>query len=156
MFSLNFFLRLLFGACINEKLDFFLTPLPKKALTVYPKKVFVEPLCVYCTYILSVGSMKKLSFVVSSIIFVYFLLLYHVLLVKMRILNSHDFLNLHSATGCLKFAHDILVLRGAWVESHSVYYHVRVWHWSPCAWKRYCYDTKQSQFFFSFTLLLKE
>ena len=90
--------------------------------------------------------MEQLSFVVSSIVFVHFLLPYHVLLVKMRILNSLDFLDIHSASGCLKSARDILVLRGAWVESHSVHCHVRVWHWNPRAWKRYCCETKQSQF----------
>ena len=90
--------------------------------------------------------MEQLSFVVSSIVFVHFLLPYHVLLVKMRILNSFDFLDIHSTSGCLKSAQDISVLRGAWVESHSVYCHVRVWHWSPRARKRYCCETKQSQF----------
>lgn len=64
--------------------------------------------------------MEQLSFVISPIVFSHLLLSHHVLLVKMRILDSLDFLDLHSATCYSKFAGDILILRGAWGESHSV------------------------------------
>ena len=96
-----------------------------------PTKTPIESLCVYCTYIFGVGSMKQLSFTVSSIVFIHLLLSYHVLLVKMRILNSLDFLDIRSTSGCLKFAHDILILRGARCERHKIYFHIRAWHWSP-------------------------
>ena len=88
--------------------------------------------------------MEQLLFVVPSIIFVHFLFLHHVLLVKMRILNSLDFPNTLSVSGCLKFAHDILVLRGTRIECHSMYFHIRAWHWSPRTWNRKSFGRKDS------------
>ena len=61
--------------------------------------------------------MEQLSFVISPIVFSHLLLSHHVLLVKMRILDSLVFLDLHSANCYSKFAGDILILRGAWDES---------------------------------------
>ena len=115
-----------------------------------PTKTPVESLCVYCTYIFSVSPMEQLPFVVSSIVFVHFLLSYHVLLVKMRILNPLYFREMHSTSGCLKFAHDTLILRGGWDESHSMYRHIRVWHWSPGDWKKNSFGRKKSysEFYF--------
>lgn len=60
--------------------------------------------------------MEQLSFVISPIVFSHLLLSHHVLLVKMRILDSLDFLDLLSATCYSKFAGDILILRGAWAR----------------------------------------
>ena len=112
------------------------------ALTMHPTKASVKTLCVYRRNIFSVGSMKELSLIVSSIVFIHFLLSHHVGLIKMRILNSLNFLNIHSASCCSNFLQDTLVLRGTWGECHFVYCHVRAWHWCPVLWKRHYWKTK--------------
>ena len=127
-------------------------PFQELKLTMRPTKTPIESLCVYCTYIFSVGSMEQKTFVVSSIVFIHFLLSHHVLLVKMRILNSLDFLDMHSTSGCLKFVPDNLILRGAWGKCHSIYFHIRAWHWSPRARKRNSFGRYNQCFQFYFPL----
>ena len=61
------------------------------------------------TDIFSVGSMKQLPFTISSKVFVHLLFSYHVTLVKMMILYSLYFLNVHSTSGSLVLAQDSLV-----------------------------------------------
>ena len=105
------------------------------SLTIYSTKASVETLCVYRNDIFGFGSMKQLSFNISSNVSFHFLLSYHVTFIKMRILNSLNFLNSQSVRGLFNFLYDTLVLRGTWGEFHRVYCHVRVWHWSPVLWK---------------------
>ena len=67
--------------------------------TMHPTEVFVKTLRVYRVYIVVRGTMKQLSFIISSwIALVHFLFSHQVGLVKMRILNSLDFLNIDSST----------------------------------------------------------
>ena len=77
-----------------------------------PAKASVKSLCVNMGNIFRVGSMEQLPFTIPAKVFVHLLFFYHVRLVKMRILYSFYFLNIHSTSGSLELAQDILVLSG--------------------------------------------
>ena len=66
------------------------------------------------TDIFRIGSMKQLSFTISSKVFVHLLFSYHVTLEKMRILYPLYFVNIHCTSGSLEPEQDRLVLRGTW------------------------------------------
>ena len=108
---------------------------------MHSTEVFVKTLRVYRVYIVVRGTMKQLSFIISSwIALVHFLFSHQVGLVKTRILNSLDFLNIDSSTSWLNFPYNVLVLRGAWGELYQVYGHVRLRHWIPMLWKSYSWN----------------
>ena len=86
--------------------------------------------------IFSIGSMKQLPFTISSKIFVHLLFSYRVTLVKMRILYSMYFVNIHYTSGSLEPGQDSLVLKGTWREFFFVHRHVSPWHWIPDFGKR--------------------
>ena len=81
-------------------------------LTIGSTEASVKSLSVDMADIFRVGSMKQLPFTIPTKVSVHLLFPYHVRLVKMRILNSFYFLNLHSTGGSLELPHDILVLSG--------------------------------------------
>lgn len=73
----------------------------------------VETLQIDMADIFSSGSMEKLSFILnSSIVLVHFLFFQHVILIKMRILYSFNFLDIHCTYSGLKLVHNISVLWG--------------------------------------------
>lgn len=77
-----------------------------------PTKASVKSLSVDMADIFRIGSMKQLPFTIPLDVFVHLLFSYRVRLVKMRILNSFYFLNIHSTSGSLELAQNILVLSG--------------------------------------------
>ena len=74
----------------------------------------VKSLSVDMADIFRVGSMKQLPFTIPAKIFVHILFSCHVTLVKMRILYSLYFVNIHSTSGSFELGQDSLLLRGTW------------------------------------------
>lgn len=116
-------------------------------LTMHPTKAPVETLRVYGRHVISIGSMKQLPFIISSIVLIHFLLPHHVRLIKKGILNSFDFQNIYTAGSSSNFLQDIFVLAGTWGKFHWMYCHLRVRHWCPVLWKRDSWKKKKNRMY---------
>ena len=121
---------------VNEALSYYLIIIMTGLTVILPSKAPIESLCVNMTDTLTSSSMEKFSFTISAVVVIHFQFSQHVALIKNRILDALDFLDMHSlpSSASLDLAQDILVLRGTLFQLYCMH-SVISWHWRPVLWE---------------------